>query len=184
MLSEILVARTIEVPGDRNGGRRQVMMYSSLLPPLLLFGLPAGLLWGLFAWGLANKLRWRRSGERPGRVPSGVIRLLGGLAIFQTLLLLLALVYSLGDVDEPWARWGQVLINALVQPLCLLLVAGGLYKFAMAAAGRPTYAGREIPPDKYPAEERDWLLRHFMTTGLVGAVFAAGLGLAFLWPLL
>jgi|SRR5262245_10184224 len=133
-----------------------------------------------------------------------LVSIVGGLIVARNLhthpltagyllagMILLGLV-SLGAAAfalEEWPAGGGrlvllVLINLIVQPLCLLLFVGGAYKAVMALRGRVTYAFRTCPPDQFCAEVYRALRTHCIVSGSVGVAFSLGLGYLCLRPLL
>jgi hypothetical protein len=92
--------------------------------------------------------------------------------------------YALGDLPGGVVRVILlVLINLVVQPLCLLLFVGGAYKAGMALRGRLTYAFRTISSSDFSPEEFRSLRKHCVIGGAIGVSFSVGLAFVCLRPL-
>jgi hypothetical protein len=146
-------------------------MSAELLLGLAVVGLLGS---GVGALGFARHLR---------TYPLTAGYLLGGTISLGLVSLGIA-AYALGEFPGGPSFVLLVLINLVVQPLCLLLFAGGAYKMGMALRGRVTYAFRTAPPGQFRPQEYRALLTHCILSGAVGAAFSAGLAYVCLRPLL
>lgn len=92
------------------------------------------------------------------------------------ILAFVALAFGLERAGTRWAFIALVAVNLLMQPLCLYLLAAGLYKLGMAMAGRVTYAWRIVPAGTCPHEKYRSLKSFCVGQGVVGCLFSLALG--------
>jgi hypothetical protein len=131
--------------------------------------------------GLGGCLLVLRSHRREPRSFDGYAFAVFAFPLFTALI---ALAVGLGRVGGAWAATGIIVINVLVQPLCLYILAGSIYKLVMALAGRVTYAWHVVPMDTWPEQQYRSVRWHCLSQGILGGLFAGGMGGVCFWPLL
>jgi hypothetical protein len=143
------------------------------------------LVWLRFAFrGLAEESRAHKSGSQPRPGLRAATDWAGTLGIFCALVALVLMAQIGGRQEGVWRLALLLAVNLMVQPICLLFLAGGVYSLAQALRGRFTYAFRVIPREEFPAEEYRGYLRLRVMSGIVAVLFGAGLSAACLCPAL
>jgi hypothetical protein len=113
---------------------------------------------------------------RPGvRFGAHVTGTFGTLSAITTLLLIALLAAS---ADGWWRLAPLILVNLVIQPLSFLLVYVGVLTLWHTLRGRLVFAGRVIPKDAVPSEQRRVFLIHRLASGLFGVALGCTLGCA------
>jgi hypothetical protein len=149
---------------------------------LLLCTAFAAVFLGLCAWGLAQEWQARKRGCESRAGLRAVTDWVGTLGISSGMAALVILAVVAGR-QEGWLRIVPlVLVNLVMQPLCLLFLASGLYRLGHACCGRLTHAFQVLPPETVPVEQyRSWLVERALS-GLLAILFACGLSYVCLRP--
>jgi hypothetical protein len=151
---------------------------------LLLCSAFAAALLGLTALGLVQEWRVHKRGCQPRPGVRACTEWAGSVGIFfgMIALILLALVACR---QVAWLKIVTLIfVNLVMQPLCHLFFAGGVYRFSQACRGRLTYAFRVLPRGNLPAEQYRNLLVEGALSGLLLAFIACGLSYLCIRPLL
>jgi hypothetical protein len=110
---------------------------------------------------------------------------LGGLCLISALFTAASLA---GQQEGMWRIALLVLINLVMQPICLLMGFMAVRKLASGLVGKLYFAGREIPEEELPdclsQAERRRLAWYCVAQGLVILPIASFLSLACIQPLL
>jgi hypothetical protein len=113
----------------------------------------AAILLALCARGLAEERRAHREGRplRPG-VKFGT-DWAGSLGILGTILALCLTAWLASRQEGLWKVVPLLLVNLILQPVCLLLIVGGIFQLRHALCGRITYAFHVLAPGDVSAEQ-------------------------------
>ncbi len=159
------------------------MEIDPLIPVFVLCSFASVAFLFLATWGVIREVRneGRGNPSPPGR--GSVIGLALSAGIFFALVALIGLAWIVGRNGGWWRIIVLIVIKLIVQPFCLLLLAGGGYQLWNGLQGRLTYTFRIIPREAI-AEGRYRELVKDQVLGAVSLILCAGsLSVACLWPL-
>lgn len=142
---------------------------------LAIFYVPAVLCFCLCAYGLKEESQARRRGMAPRPGLRAGTDWAGTIGIGFTILALTLSALIAAGQEGLWRILPAVFINLLMQPLCILLIACGLYTAGQALRGRAVYAMRAIPREKISVCEYRRLLTDRVRSGLIAVTFGCGL---------
>jgi hypothetical protein len=144
----------------------------------------AAILLALCARWLAEERRAKREG-RP--VPPGVKFLtgwMGSLGILETIAALCLTAWLASRQEGLWKVVPLVLVNLVLQPVCLLAIAGCLHQLGHGLHGRLTYAFDVIPQGEMAADRYRELVHCRVGESLFLILVFGGMSCACIWPLL
>jgi hypothetical protein len=139
-------------------------------------------------WLLVRALREERVARTLRQPPRPGLRFTisyaGSFGLVSAIGALIMIGILAASAEGAWRLVPLVLVNMIIQPLCILMLASGAHNLWHALRGRVTYAFRIIPAESIPPERQRDLMKYRMVQSIVGIVFASALGCSMLWVLL